>query len=63
MQAYFTEVERGLGTDRRFDDALERLQSDLAALSATTDIDAIELGARRLVETMALVLQGFATAG
>lgn len=58
VQAYFTEVERGLGADRRFDDALKRLQSDLAALSATTDIDAIQLGARRLVETMALVLQG-----
>jgi putative acyl-CoA dehydrogenase len=50
--AFFAEVDRSAGADHRLDDAVARLHKELA------DITAIEVRARRIVETMALVLQG-----
>ncbi|HEX2130855.1 MAG TPA: acyl-CoA dehydrogenase family protein [Actinophytocola sp.] len=54
-EAFFAEVERAAGADRRLDDAVARLNKDLHALS---DPIVAQAGARRLVERMALVLQG-----
>ncbi|NUR31786.1 MAG: DNA alkylation response protein [Catenulispora sp.] len=48
--AFLTEVGTARGADARFDAALKELQDDIAAVD--------EAGARRLVERMALVLQG-----
>ncbi|NEB76352.1 DNA alkylation response protein [Streptomyces sp. SID14478] len=56
VDAYFEEVDRASGADRRLDEAAARLRKDLADLG--TDLDALQFRARRLVETMALVLQG-----
>lgn len=50
VEAFITEAETARGADRRLDAALDRLGKELAA--------ADEAGARRLVELMALVLQG-----
>jgi putative acyl-CoA dehydrogenase len=52
VEAYFAEVDRSAGADHRLDDAVARLRKELS------DVSAIELRARRIVETMALVLQG-----
>ena len=52
LDAFFAEVGLAGGADRRFDDALARLQKEL------TSFDDIELRARRIVEQMALVFQG-----
>jgi putative acyl-CoA dehydrogenase len=52
LDAYFAEVDAAAGADHRLDEATERLRKDLA------NLDDIETRARRLVETMALVLQG-----
>jgi putative acyl-CoA dehydrogenase len=52
LDAYAAEVEAGLGADARLDAAWERLRKELAAVADQ------ELSARRLVERMALVLQG-----
>ena len=52
LDAYFAEVDARRGADHRLDEATERLRKDLA------DLDDIETRARRIVETMALVLQG-----
>ncbi|WP_103352729.1 acyl-CoA dehydrogenase family protein [Amycolatopsis sp. CA-128772] len=52
VAAFFAEVERAAGGDTRLDDAVDRLRKEL------TDLDGIEYRARRLVEAMALVLQG-----
>jgi putative acyl-CoA dehydrogenase len=52
LDAYFAEVDAAAGADHRLDEAAERLRKDLA------NLDDIETRARRLVETMALVLQG-----
>jgi putative acyl-CoA dehydrogenase len=52
VEAYFTEVDRSAGADHRLDDAVATLRKELS------DVSAIELRARRIVETMALVLQG-----
>ncbi|UMP04850.1 acyl-CoA dehydrogenase family protein [Amycolatopsis sp. EV170708-02-1] len=52
VAAYFTEVERASGADARLDDAVGRLRKELS------DLSDIEYRARRLVESMALVLQG-----
>jgi putative acyl-CoA dehydrogenase len=52
VEAFFTEVVKAAGADPRLDDATARLRKEL------TDFDDIEYRARRLVETMALVLQG-----
>lgn len=52
VAAFFAEVERAAGGDARLDDAVGRVRKEL------TDLDAIEYRARRVVEAMALVLQG-----
>ena len=52
VAAFFAEVERAAGGDTRLDDAVDRLRKEL------TDLAGIEYRARRLVEAMALVLQG-----
>jgi putative acyl-CoA dehydrogenase len=50
VDAFVAEVESARGADRRLDSAMDRLGKELAAVD--------EAGARRLVELMALVLQG-----
>jgi putative acyl-CoA dehydrogenase len=50
VDAFVAEAERGRGADPRLDAALDRLPAELAG--------ADEAGARRLVERMALTLQG-----
>ncbi len=50
--AFFTEVGEAAGTDARLDAAAAALREEL------TDLEAIESRARRVVERMALVLQG-----
>ena len=52
VAAYFAEVELASGADSRLDDAVGRLKKELS------DVDDIEFRARRVVESMALVLQG-----
>ncbi|WP_156723780.1 isovaleryl-CoA dehydrogenase [Streptomyces apocyni] len=52
VDAFFTEVEQAAGTDRRLDSAVARLRKQL------TDLDEAQFRARRIVESMALVLQG-----
>jgi putative acyl-CoA dehydrogenase len=52
VEAFFTEVGKASGADARLDDATARLHKDLANFSD------IEYRARRVVESMALVLQG-----
>ncbi|PXY31536.1 acyl-CoA dehydrogenase family protein [Prauserella muralis] len=52
VEAFFTEVERAAGADARLDDAIARVRKELA------DLADIEFRARRLVELLALVLQG-----
>ncbi|MET0133053.1 MAG: acyl-CoA dehydrogenase family protein [Kibdelosporangium sp.] len=52
VEAYFTEVELATGADARLDDAVAGLRKQLS------DLDDIEFRARRVVETMALTLQG-----
>ncbi|HJP80137.1 MAG TPA: acyl-CoA dehydrogenase family protein [Pseudonocardiaceae bacterium] len=52
LEAYFAEVDLAAGADHRLDEATERLRKDLA------NLDDIETRARRLVEHLALVLQG-----
>ncbi len=52
VAAFFAEVGRAAGGDARLDDAVDRVRKEL------TDLDAIEYRARRVVEAMALVLQG-----
>ncbi|MFF9066462.1 acyl-CoA dehydrogenase family protein [Streptomyces sp. NPDC014891] len=55
VEAFFAEVDRAAGADRRLDAAVAGLRKDLAGLG---DPDAAAYGARRLVERLALVLQG-----
>jgi putative acyl-CoA dehydrogenase len=52
VEAFVAEVEAAQGADARFDHAVARMHKELA------DHDDIESRARRVVETMALVLQG-----
>jgi putative acyl-CoA dehydrogenase len=52
LEAFFAEVEEAAGADARLDSALAELRGEL------TDLEAIEARARRVVERMALVLQG-----
>ncbi|CAN5198068.1 acyl-CoA dehydrogenase family protein [soil metagenome] len=52
LDRFFTEVELAAGADHRLDDAIALVKKELS------DIDEIELRARRLVEQLALVLQG-----
>ncbi|MGH8979858.1 MAG: acyl-CoA dehydrogenase family protein, partial [Acidimicrobiales bacterium] len=59
LEAYMEEVRRGEGADARLDHAIESLRKDLATLGedAVAGIH-VTFEARRLVESMALVLQG-----
>ena len=52
VEAYFTEVDAAAGADKRLDTAVSRVKD------ALTDTATIELRARRVVEQLALVLQG-----
>lgn len=52
VQAYFDEVNRSRGENPRLDDAIDRVGKELS------DLSDIEYRARRVVELMALVLQG-----
>ncbi|GAA3793833.1 acyl-CoA dehydrogenase family protein [Streptomyces phyllanthi] len=52
LNAVLTEVGRARGADHRLDAAIKNLLTELA------DLDAIEARARRVVERLALVLQG-----
>jgi putative acyl-CoA dehydrogenase len=52
VEAFFAEVESATGADTRLDDAVARVRKEL------TDLEDIELRARRVVEAMALALQG-----
>ncbi|WP_345041773.1 acyl-CoA dehydrogenase family protein [Streptomyces sannanensis] len=52
LNAFLTEVGKARGADHRLDNAVKDLLTELA------DLDGIEARARRLVERMALVLQG-----
>ncbi|WP_326835822.1 acyl-CoA dehydrogenase family protein [Amycolatopsis rhabdoformis] len=52
MAAFFGEVELAAGADARLDDAVDRVKKDLS------DPADLEFRARRVVESMALVLQG-----
>ncbi|MEE2059808.1 acyl-CoA dehydrogenase family protein [Rhodococcus artemisiae] len=52
VEAFFSEVRPAEGADRRLDDAIARVGKELA------DFENIEYRARRIVELMALVLQG-----
>ncbi len=52
VQAFFDEVEQASGADRRLDAAVRDVKDSL------TDVATIEVRARRIVERLALVLQG-----
>jgi putative acyl-CoA dehydrogenase len=52
LEQFFTEVELAAGADHRLDDAIALVKKDLS------DGDELELRARRIVEQLALVLQG-----
>jgi putative acyl-CoA dehydrogenase len=52
VEAFFAEVGEAAGADERLDASAAELREEL------TDLDAIESRARRIVEWMALVLQG-----
>jgi len=52
VEAFFAELDRARGADTRLDDAVIALRAGVA------DHDEVELRARRLVEQMALALQG-----
>jgi len=52
VDAFFAEVEQGAGADQRLAEFTAKLKDDL------TDMENIETRARRLVERMALALQG-----
>jgi putative acyl-CoA dehydrogenase len=52
IEGFFAELEVAAGSDPRYDDALALLRKEFA------DLDALQYRARRVVERMALVLQG-----
>ncbi|WP_020499497.1 acyl-CoA dehydrogenase family protein [Sciscionella marina] len=52
VEAYFAEVDKASGVDARLDDAIAVLRKELS------DFEDVEYRARRVVELMALVLQG-----
>lgn len=52
VEAFFVEVDKAAGSDSRLDEATARLRKELA------DTDEAQYRARRVVESMALVLQG-----
>src|SRR5699024_6730034 len=51
-EAFLSEVDRAAGADTRLDEAAARLRKDLA------DTEQAQYRARRVVESMAMVLQG-----
>ncbi|WP_433294078.1 acyl-CoA dehydrogenase family protein [Pseudonocardia sp. CA-142604] len=56
--AFVGELDAALGADRHYDSAVARLRSELAAAQAAGPGDpAVQFGARRLAEQMALTLQ------
>jgi putative acyl-CoA dehydrogenase len=55
VEAFFGELDRAAGADSRLDDAVARLRKELADGADAADR---EFRARRLVEQLALVLQG-----
>ncbi|MFI1809351.1 acyl-CoA dehydrogenase family protein [Streptomyces sp. NPDC020422] len=55
VEAFFREVDRASGADRRLDAATARLRKELTDLG---DLSALQYRARRVVEHLALVLQG-----
>jgi putative acyl-CoA dehydrogenase len=52
LEAFFAEVDEARGGDRRLDAFADELRTELS------DLDAIESRARRVVERMALALEG-----
>jgi putative acyl-CoA dehydrogenase len=52
LEAFFAEIDQGRGADRRLDAFADELRTELS------DLDAIEGRARRVVERMALALEG-----
>ena len=52
VEAVFAEIELAAGADSRLDDAAARLRKEL------TNLDDLQVRARRIAESMALVLQG-----
>ena len=52
LEVFLSELQHAQGVDHRYDDALSRLRKELSSF------DAIEMRARRVVESMALLLQG-----
>ncbi|MGI8332151.1 acyl-CoA dehydrogenase family protein [Actinomadura scrupuli] len=52
VEAFFTELDAAQGADHRLDEAVQALRAELG------DVAGIELRARRIVERMALTLQG-----
>lgn len=52
VETFFAELSAATGADRHYDETVRRLHKELG------DLDEIELRARRLVERMALALQG-----
>ncbi|WP_433558526.1 acyl-CoA dehydrogenase family protein [Pseudonocardia xinjiangensis] len=56
--AFLGELDDAVGADRRYDSAVARLRTDLAAVAAADPRDpGVQFGARRLVEQMALAVQ------
>ena len=52
VEAFLGELQLAQGVDHRYDDALGRLRKELSS------VDGLEMRARRVVESMALLLQG-----
>jgi putative acyl-CoA dehydrogenase len=52
VEVFFDELQQAHGVDHRYDDALRRLRKELSSF------DDLEMRARRIVESMALLLQG-----
>jgi putative acyl-CoA dehydrogenase len=52
VEAFFAELELAAGTEPRYDDALALLRKELS------DLDDVQFRARRIVEQMAMLLQG-----
>ncbi|MEO9140489.1 MAG: acyl-CoA dehydrogenase family protein [Jatrophihabitans sp.] len=55
IEAFFDELDLAAGADARYDDSLAMLRKEF---SAGADIEDLQYRARRIVERMALVLQG-----
>jgi putative acyl-CoA dehydrogenase len=52
IEAFFAELDRSVGTDTRYDDALAMVRKQFS------DLDEMQFRARRIVEQMAMLLQG-----